>query len=149
VIEMYCKNCGSELHEGNFCQECGTATGDIHKKATYTENYDPLQLDPKYLKWVGSIILSLGIFGVLNFLFAPLAGVILIIFGVLIYITKSINVIIGFAMVWLLLVLYQFYTALYFNPGYLFFVLINGTYVGYLLYKVNHFKNEAKNVNAI
>jgi uncharacterized membrane protein YvbJ len=20
---MYCKNCGSELQEGNFCQECG------------------------------------------------------------------------------------------------------------------------------
>ena len=140
---MYCKECGTEIDGGKFCQECGTAVGEV-KDEVRSNNYDPLQLDPKYLKWVGSLILSLAVFGVLNFIFAPLAGVILIIFAALIYVTKSINVISVFGIIWLLLTLYQLYLGLYFSSTYMFLALINGAFSIYILYKVNQFKKVAE-----
>lgn len=140
---MYCKECGTEINGGKFCKECGTAVGEV-KKDIRPNNYDPLQLNPKYLKWIGSLILSLAVFGVLNFIFAPLAGVILIIFAALIYVTKSINVISVFGVIWLLLTLYQLYLGLYFSFTYMFLALINGVFSIYILYKVNQFKKVAE-----
>jgi hypothetical protein len=136
---MYCKECGAEIDGGKFCKECGTAVGEV-KNEVRSNNYDPLQLDPKYLKWIGSLIISLAVFGILNFIFAPLAGVILIVFAVLIYVTKSINVVTVFAIIWLLLTLYQLYLGLYFSSTYMFLALINGAFSIYILYKVNQFK---------
>jgi hypothetical protein len=147
VSFIYCKECGTEV-DGKFCPECGTGLDDLTNNVPDPEDYDPYtDLNYKYLKWVNSLTVSLVFFGLLNFFFAPLAGFILLVSAVLIYITKSIITITVFALIWLIIVLYQLYAALYVNPGYLILVLVNGTYVGFLLRKVNNFKNEAKNIS--
>jgi len=142
---MFCKECGSEITDEKFCSECGALVNDVQNvpKEEKNEFSNSGYLKSKdFNKWAQGIGTSLIIWGVLNLFWAPIFGVLLLFFGILIYILKSSTIVTVFGAIWLLAALYQLYIGLFLIASYTILALINGLFSIYLLYKVNKFKTE-------
>lgn len=133
---MYCKVCGTEINDGNFCHECGTS---FHTNVTSND----LKSNPKFLQWTKTTSVELGLWGIFNLFFASYFGIMFLFFAILIYITKSYNVILIFGAVWLLSALYQLYLGLFVESNFIFYALINGVFSIYLIYKINKFQENS------
>ena len=140
---MYCKECGSEIIDGKFCSECGTPINteqNVHQdEKDKVSNWGYLNSN-NFNKWAQGIGTSLIIWGVLNLFWAPIFGVLLLFFGILIYILKSSTIVTVFGSIWLLVALYQLYIGLFLIASYTILAIINGLFSIYLLYKVNKFQ---------
>lgn len=140
---MYCKECGTEILDGKFCSECGAPVNgvlnDNKQDKNGISNFGYLS-STDFNKWSQGVGTSLIIWGVINLLFAPYFGIMLLFFGILIYLIKSSNLIILFGSLWLLVALYQLYVGLFLIASYMLFAVVNGIFSIYLLYKVNKFK---------
>jgi len=140
---MYCKECGSEIIDGKFCSECGTPINTEqnvhHDEKDKVSNWGYLNSN-NFNKWAQGIGTSLIIWGVLNLFWAPIFGVLLLFFGILIYLLKSSTIVTVFAAIWLLVALYQLYIGLFLIASYTILAIINGIFSIYLLYKVNKLK---------
>ena len=140
---MFCKECGSEITGGKFCSECGTPVNEEQnvpkEEKNDFSNWGYLN-SIDFNKWTQGIGTSLIIWGVLNLFWAPIFGVLLLFFGILIYILKSSTIVTVFGSIWLLVALYQLYIGLFLIASYTILAIINGLFSIYLLYKVNKFQ---------
>lgn len=143
----YCKKCGKEVN-GQFCSECD-AQIEIKKDDEYLSLKDngwQQQLNG-YLSsnnfdvWYKGISLSLLILGVLNLIFEPYSGIILLFIGMLIYFFKSLNLIMYLGLIWLIVALYQLYFGLSnINYSYMFVAVINLLFSFHVVFKVKRFR---------
>lgn len=142
---MFCKECGYEITEGKFCIECGTPVNAVQNftdKEKNESSYWGYLNSYEFNRWSQGISTSLIIWGVLNLFWAPIFGVLLLFFGILIYLLKSSVIMTVFGVIWLLVALYQLYVGLFLISSFIILAIINGLFSIYLLYKVNEFKTK-------
>jgi len=102
----------------------------------------------KLNKWIKSLVIWMGIWGIFNLFIAPLGGIILIFFAGLIYYTKSFKITYIFGIFWLIISIIQAFLSLYADiPFNLIFAVVNGAIalsILYMKYKVKIDENSNK-----
>lgn len=123
-MRWFCDNCGFKNDwESKYCQECGWKFTDNKIKG------------PAKDKVIRDTALGLGFWGIINLLYAPLGGVILVFFAILIYASKSIKAILAFGIVWLIVASVQLLLAIEEDSYLIIFAIINLAVAGYIIYK--------------
>ncbi len=117
--------------------ECG---GVLYCSDSVLSNGKKDKISNNFNRWIKSTVFWLIIWGVLNLFWAPIGGVVLLGFGILIYFSKNSMVVTLFGAIWLLLALSQFYLGLQVNSLYIIFAVINGFSSIYILYRINRFE---------
>lgn len=90
-------------------------------------------------KFIKDTTLSLGIWGIVNLIFATPYGVLMLIFAFLIFVTRSKTLITVFAIFWLIAALSQILFGLMGIIWLILFGIINASYSIYLLKRVKQF----------
>lgn len=149
---LVCNKCGGyyELKDSESPDdfedkcECG---GDLHFVDSLSEDPDKSKNPLTFDRWVKIITFWIIFWGIINLIWTPIGGAVLIIFGVIIYATKKPMIITVFGAIWALLTLIQTYMG--FTVNWQFFILaaINGYSTVNILYRVNKFqRKKGKNI---
>lgn len=143
-----CENCGTENSNRNsFCAECGTKIKTETGKQEY--KFKPLQeTKTNYSNRMAAI---LGVWGIVNLIFGSVLGAgVLIFFAILVFASKSLRAIYAFAIIWLLIALFQLIMGVLNLQGYyeangpllIFLAIINFAFGGWTIYDTRKFEGK-------
>ena len=126
---VYCKDCGAEIGESGVCDCSKVVEERVDKKKA---NKTPME------KFVRQIAIILGIWGLINFLWALLGGVILLIFAGALFVTESEKAVYIFAVLWLIYGFFQVISGWWNDALYLYGIaILNILFALYILYKLH------------
>lgn len=141
---VYCDECGNEVN-GTVCNNCGAQKkprkNDEHvplKGSGWQPNISGYLSSNDFNVWYKGIRISILILGIINLIFAPYFGIIYLFLGLLIYLFKSVNLIILFTTIWLITAFSQLFVGFSnLTVSYLLIAMINVIFSSYILFKVN------------
>lgn len=151
-----CPNCGEiNVEESVYCQECGNQLNAANSSvSTNKAKRKPMSIktssksevkDPKK-KLINELTIALIFWGILNLFFAPIGGIILILFAIIIYASQKLMAIYALAVIWLIIAGLQALLGLWYMDSvytsdvesgtYLLFAsLINMIFGGIIIYR--------------